>query len=216
MAEGQIEHGGGYWIYVRTWAWLLAITVVEVATVLLHVPRLLTIGGLLIMAILKAILIVSIFMHLRFERLNFIYTVVVPLVLIMVLFFGIVPDAVNMKRRAVPVPSLQEMESAVESTRPTAQPQAAAPATGVDAVEFKFTPPTLTVKAGAVRFRFHNAGAIPHSLRITDLGNAGIDPINPGASQEFTVTIPAGTHRFICDVPGHAEAGMVGRIVARP
>ena len=29
-------------------------------------------------------------------------------------------------------------------------------------------------------------------------------------TQEVSVNRPAGTYEFICDVPGHAEAGMVG------
>lgn len=90
------EHSGGYRIYVVTWFWLLVITLVELAIVLLHVPKLILATSLLIMAFLKAGLIVAYFMHLRYERLSFIYAVLVPMVfLAVVLWTGVFPDALN-------------------------------------------------------------------------------------------------------------------------
>ena len=90
------EHSGGYRIYAVTWFWLLVITLVELAIVLLHFPKLILAGSLLIMALLKAGLIVAYFMHLRYERLSFIYAVLVPMVfLAAVLWTGVFPDALN-------------------------------------------------------------------------------------------------------------------------
>jgi len=89
-------HAGGYRIYAVTWFWLLAITAVELAIVLLHVPKIVLATALVIMALLKAALIVAYFMHLRYERLSFIYAVVVPMVfLAVVLWTGTFPDALN-------------------------------------------------------------------------------------------------------------------------
>ena len=34
----------------------------------------------------------------------------------------------------------------------------------------------------------------------------------PGETKEVSVNLPAGTYTFICDVPGHEEAGMVGTL----
>jgi len=90
------EHTGGYRIYAVTWFWLLAITVVELAIVLMHVPKLILATALIIMALLKAWLIVAYFMHLRYERLSLVYAVMVPMVfLAVILWTGTFPDALN-------------------------------------------------------------------------------------------------------------------------
>lgn len=94
MAE--TEHTGGYRVYAVTWFWLLAITVVELAIVLLHVPKIILATALIIMALLKAWLIVAYFMHLRYERLSLVYAVMVPMVfLAVILWTGTFPDALN-------------------------------------------------------------------------------------------------------------------------
>ncbi len=89
-------HESGYRIYAVTWFWLLAITVLELAVVLLGVPKLLLATTLIVMAALKAGLIIAYFMHLRYERLSLIYAVLVPMFfLAIVLFSGVAPDAVH-------------------------------------------------------------------------------------------------------------------------
>ena len=90
------EHTGGYRIYAVTWFWLLAITVVELAIVLMHVPKIVLATALIIMALLKAWLIVAYFMPLRYERLSLVYAVMVPMVfLAVILWTGTFPDALN-------------------------------------------------------------------------------------------------------------------------
>ena len=90
------EHTGGYRIYAVTWFWLLAITVVELAIVLMHVPKIVLATALIIMALFKAWLIVAYFMHLRYERLSLVYAVMVPMVfLAVILWTGTFPDALN-------------------------------------------------------------------------------------------------------------------------
>ncbi len=95
MAE--MEHAaGGYKVYAVTWFWLLAITVVEVAIVLLHVPKVILAVSLVTMALLKAALIVAYFMHLRYEKLSLVYAVVVPMVFLAVVLWSFVfPDALH-------------------------------------------------------------------------------------------------------------------------
>jgi len=93
-------HVGGYRIYAVTWFWLLAITVLELAVVLLGVPKILLATTLIAMAILKAGLIMAYFMHLRYEKLSLIYAVVVPMFfLAIVLFSGVGPDALSVFHR---------------------------------------------------------------------------------------------------------------------
>lgn len=95
MAEtGHAE--GGYRVYAVTWFWLLAITVLELAIVLLRVPKIILATALIIMAFLKAALIVAYFMHLKYEKLSLVYAVVVPMVFLAVILFSFVaPDAIH-------------------------------------------------------------------------------------------------------------------------
>jgi cytochrome c oxidase subunit 4 len=96
VSEGG--HSGGYRVYWVVWFWLLVITVLEVGVVLVHVPRTLLILMLVTMALMKAWLIIAYFMHLRYERLSFIYAVITPLFLGVILFFALVPDALSALR----------------------------------------------------------------------------------------------------------------------
>ena len=94
MAEPR--HQSGYRSYVVTWLWLLVITVLEIAVVLVGLPKPLLASLLLMMSLMKAALIVAYFMHLRYERVAFIYTVIAPMVvLIVVLVAFVAPDAVH-------------------------------------------------------------------------------------------------------------------------
>ena len=99
------EHGGGvaepgesgawYRTYVVTWVWLLLITALEIGVFFGGLARALFVSLLVILALLKAVLIAAYFMHLRYERLNLIYTIALPLILILLLFLGVARDAVN-------------------------------------------------------------------------------------------------------------------------
>ncbi len=91
----HMQHDGGYKVYAVTWFWLFVFTVLEIGIVLVHVPKVLLVISLVTLALMKATLIIAYFMHLRYERLSFIYAVVVPLFLGVILFFGLAPDAVN-------------------------------------------------------------------------------------------------------------------------
>ncbi|MGH2372042.1 MAG: cytochrome C oxidase subunit IV family protein, partial [bacterium] len=64
------KHEGGYRSYLVTWFWLLVITVLEVAIVLVRVPKVLLAISLTTLALMKAALIMGYFMHLRYERLS--------------------------------------------------------------------------------------------------------------------------------------------------
>lgn len=97
MAEGT--HAGGYRVYLTTWIWLLVITMLEIGIVLVRVPKTLLVISLIILALMKAALIMAYFMHLRYERLNLIYAVVTPMFfLAIVLFTMLGPDALHVFR----------------------------------------------------------------------------------------------------------------------
>lgn len=96
----------------------------------------------------------------------------------------------------------------------------------------RFTPGDITVKPGeTVRFFMKNNGKIPHEMVIGSVaelkehaammqkmpGMKHAEPnmitINPGQKGGLVWQFPqAGTVDFACLIPGHMEAGMVGKI----
>lgn len=84
-------------LYIYVWFWLLALTGVEIFLAYEHLPVNLMLVLLMGLSVIKAALIMSYFMHLRFERLSLVLTLVPMLVLciclIMIFFF---PDSVRL------------------------------------------------------------------------------------------------------------------------
>jgi nitrite reductase (NO-forming) len=90
------------------------------------------------------------------------------------------------------------------------------PATTVDVAEFEFgfTLSQTTVPAGTLTFVMRNTGTIAHNfdLRGVPLGAGPI--LDAGQTASMTVTVAQkGTYKYVCDVPGHADAGMAGGLV---
>ncbi|MGH2852422.1 MAG: cupredoxin domain-containing protein [Solirubrobacteraceae bacterium] len=80
----------------------------------------------------------------------------------------------------------------------------------VTAVEFKFTLSKTSVKHGTVTFKVVNKGKLAHDFKI----NGKKTPlIQPGKTGTLKVTFAkAGTYPYLCTVPGHAAAGMKGKL----
>jgi uncharacterized cupredoxin-like copper-binding protein len=76
-----------------------------------------------------------------------------------------------------------------------------------------FTPSTITVKAGEKVDIALTSPDIDHDLTIKDLGFKVV--ADKGATVKGALTAPSspGKHKFICSVPGHEAAGMVGTLV---
>ncbi|MFL2640316.1 MAG: cupredoxin domain-containing protein [Dehalococcoidia bacterium] len=86
---------------------------------------------------------------------------------------------------------------------------------GIDGEEFSFDPETINVNVSeTVKLVFENNGTIAHDFEIPDL-EVVIQTTNSGNSGEITFVAPsiAGSYDFICSIPGHKEAGMVGKLV---
>jgi cytochrome c oxidase subunit 4 len=227
-AQHAAGHPGGDRIYVTTWLWLLAITILEVGAAVLRLPRVLLITTLVVMSILKAILIMATFMHLRFERLQLIYTVVVPLFLGVMLFFALVPDALNNLTRvplqAAPGPSGAPTGPAARPAGPGV-PTAPGPSRPVVGATVRVTgkdnlydPAEIAIKAGqAYEFEFKNDGTTVHNLIISAKDAAGQDftsdiAVNAGQDSKFTVQIDKpGTYTMQCTY--HPE--MTGTLTVR-
>jgi uncharacterized cupredoxin-like copper-binding protein len=90
-----------------------------------------------------------------------------------------------------------------------AVPIALAASVGVTGKEFKFTLTTKTVGHGKKTFKFTNKGRLKHDFKIA---GKKTPIISPGKSASITVTLKRGTYTYICTVPGHASAGMKGKL----
>ena len=83
-----------------------------------------------------------------------------------------------------------------------------------DPTSIAFDKPELLAKPGKVTIDFSNPSAIPHNVVI--LGNdgkelAGTPEITEG-KESVSTDLEAGEYTFVCTVPGHEEAGMVGTL----
>jgi nitrite reductase (NO-forming) len=75
------------------------------------------------------------------------------------------------------------------------------------ATEFAFAPSEITVTAGTYSGTLVNAGTIEHDITF-DNGEAIVAA--PGETVEFDFEVPPEGIRYICSIPGHADAGMAG------
>jgi len=76
--------------------------------------------------------------------------------------------------------------------------------------EYKITPASKSVPAGAVTFVVTNTGKIQHDLAIQ--GGKKTALINPGKTAKLSATLKKGTVTIYCSVPGHRQLGMVAKL----
>ena len=97
-AETEHEHfAGSNKLFISIWGWLLLLTGVEVFLGYKQVPIHLMLVILIGLSIIKAALIVAYFMHLRFERLSLVLTLVPMLVICICLLMVFFPDSFRSK-----------------------------------------------------------------------------------------------------------------------
>jgi uncharacterized cupredoxin-like copper-binding protein len=92
-----------------------------------------------------------------------------------------------------------------------ARPSAVAATTvTVTMKEFKFTLSKAKVPHGKVTFKLVNKGKLQHDFKIAGKKSP---MVNPGKTKLFVVTLTKkGKIAYICTVPGHAAAGMKGKL----
>lgn len=86
-------HGGSNRENVIVWGGLLGLTAIEVFLAYIQIPTTLMLIILMGASIIKAALIVAYFMHLKFERLSLILTIVPTIVVLLCLFAVLFPDS---------------------------------------------------------------------------------------------------------------------------
>ncbi len=81
--------------------------------------------------------------------------------------------------------------------------------------EFKFEPAEITARPGqTINLTLVNKGSIEHTW-VLAAANVKVT-VQPGQTGKQTFTAPAaGTYDILCDVAGHKEAGMVGKLVVK-
>jgi nitrite reductase (NO-forming) len=80
----------------------------------------------------------------------------------------------------------------------------------IEAFDLGFTPAAFEVAtAGSYPVTFHNTGSAIHDVTFADGTKL---TANPGATIQGTVTVPAAGITFMCSIPGHAAAGMTGKV----
>src|SRR5437588_560034 len=97
-------------LFLSVWGWLLLLTGLEVFLGYIHLPVAYMLVILMGASIIKAALIVAYFMHLRFERLNLILTIVPALVICICLLLVFFPDSFRARnlRYSGPPPAAPE------------------------------------------------------------------------------------------------------------
>jgi plastocyanin len=93
-----------------------------------------------------------------------------------------------------------------------AQPQAAGEL-ALDASNTAFRPANLSVQNGQVTVELTNQDLFWHSFTI-DRPAVNLD-VPVGGTRRVSFTVPPGSYRFYCRVPGHRQAGMVGTLTVR-
>ena len=106
-AESDEHFAGSNRLFFSIWFWLLLLTGIEVFLGYINLPVIYMLVILMGASIIKAALIVAYFMHLRFERLNLILTIVPAVVVCICLLLVFFPDSFRAKqlRYGIPPPA---------------------------------------------------------------------------------------------------------------
>ncbi|MDP9474069.1 MAG: plastocyanin/azurin family copper-binding protein, partial [Chloroflexota bacterium] len=82
----------------------------------------------------------------------------------------------------------------------------------LEGYDIGWTQKEITVAPGGT-INLVNSGAAAHNFDITDLGIVVDMPAGQTAPYTLPADIAPGTYEFICNIPGHAEAGMTGTLI---
>src|ERR1700741_162020 len=92
-AHAEEHFAGSNKLFISIWVWLVGLTLVEIFLAYKPMPIHLMLIVLLGLSIIKAALIVAYFMHLKFERLSLVLTLVPMLIVCIMLLFVFFPDS---------------------------------------------------------------------------------------------------------------------------
>ncbi len=92
-AHAEEHFAGSNKLFISIWIWLVVLTAIEVFLAYKPMSVFLMLTVLMGLSIIKAALIVAYFMHLKFERLSLVLTIVPMLVVCICLLFVFFPDS---------------------------------------------------------------------------------------------------------------------------
>src|SRR3982751_3276365 len=92
-AHAEEHFAGSNKLFTSIWVWLLLLTLIEIFLAYRPMATVIMLTILLGLSIIKAALIVAYFMHLKFERLSLVLTIVPMLVICICLLFVFFPDS---------------------------------------------------------------------------------------------------------------------------
>ena len=94
--SGHAHVAGSKRLFLYVWGWLLGITIIEVLLAYRHLQVKLMLGLLMSLSCVKAALIISYFMHLRYEKRSLALTLMPALILVVCLLFLFFPDSIRL------------------------------------------------------------------------------------------------------------------------
>jgi cytochrome c oxidase subunit 4 len=109
--ETEEHFAGTNRLFFSVWFWLLLLTGFEVFLGYIHLPVIYMLVILMGASIIKAALIVAYFMHLRFERLPLVLTIVPALVICICLLLVFFPDSFRSRNLRSPAPAQAPAET---------------------------------------------------------------------------------------------------------
>src|SRR5919112_5099577 len=115
-AAEHVHFEGATRLFLYVLGGLLALTLIEVFLAYIHLPLTLMLVILIGLSLVKAAMIIAYFMHLKFERMSLVLTLIPTLVICICLLFIVFPDSFR--------------TNDIRSVRPTAAAPAEAPAHG--------------------------------------------------------------------------------------
>jgi len=83
------------------WGWLLALTAVEVVLAYQRLEIKLMLTLLMTLSVVKASLIISYFMHLKYEKRSLVLLLMPAMVFVICMMFVVFPDSVRLYRQAL-------------------------------------------------------------------------------------------------------------------
>ena len=128
---------------------------------------------------------------------------------------GVPPASGTPESGATPVSGTPESGTPVATTGGTPAATGGSTSVSVSMVDLKFEPADVTIPANTdVTVTVTNNGALDHNWDV--LGTAFKTEIAGGGDvQTITVNLAAGSYDVQCDVPGHAQAGMIGKLTVQ-
>ncbi len=94
MSQLEQKHSNAK-IYLTVWFWLFVLSFIAYFIDMMHLSFGLSAVLFTLIALMKVGLIAAYFMHLRFEKLNLVYAVLSPLILLVALVAALLPEAAS-------------------------------------------------------------------------------------------------------------------------